>query len=67
MGKTVSRPTPSPGHREPIVDESIRRPDPHVQDLARALLRMDPADRQPLIRRLIALIMHVEDESTDRT
>jgi hypothetical protein len=41
------------------VDESIRRRDPRVQDVAVALLRMDPADRQPLIRPLIALITRV--------
>ena len=44
MGMAVSRPPPSPRHRGPTVDESIRRRDPRVQDVAVALLRMDPAD-----------------------
>jgi hypothetical protein len=34
-----------------------------VQDVAVALLRIDPADRQPLIRTLIALILHVAAET----
>ena len=41
------------------MNESIRRRDPRVQDLAVALLRMHPADRQPFIRPLIALILRV--------
>src|SRR5262249_31100856 len=51
-GLAVSRPPPSPRHRGPTVDESIRRRDPRVQDVAVALLRMDPADRPPFIRPL---------------
>ena len=39
------------------MDESIRRRDPRVQEVAAALLRMDPGNRKPLIRPLIALIM----------
>ena len=49
------------------MDESIRRRDIRVQELALALLRMDPADRQPLIRRLIDLIVRVADEASDPT
>ena len=49
------------------MDESIRRSDPRVQDLAVALLRMDPADRQPLIRPLIALILRVAAEGSGPT
>ena len=46
------------------MDESIRRRDPRVQDVAIALLRMDPAVRQPLIRPLIALILRVAAEGS---
>jgi hypothetical protein len=49
------------------VNESIRRRDPRVQDVAVALLRMDPADRQPFIRPLIALIMGVAAEASGLT
>ena len=49
------------------MDESIRRRDPRVQDVAVALLRMDPADRQPFIRPLIALIMRVAAEDSGPT
>ena len=41
------------------MDESIRRPELRVQVVAAALLRMDPADRRPFIRPLIALIERV--------
>jgi hypothetical protein len=41
------------------VDESIRRRDPRVQDVAVALLGMDPVERRPLIRPLLALIRRV--------
>jgi hypothetical protein len=34
-----------------------------VQDVAVALLRIDPADRQPLIRPLIALILRLAADS----
>jgi hypothetical protein len=64
MGLAVRRPPPSPRHRGPTVDESIRRRDPRVQDVAVALLRMDPDDRQPFIRSLIALIMRVAAEGS---
>jgi hypothetical protein len=56
MGLAVSGRPPSPRHRGPAVDESIRRRDPRVQDVAVALLLMDLADRRPLIRPLLALI-----------
>jgi hypothetical protein len=49
------------------VDESIRRRDPRVQDVAVALLRMDPADRQPFIRPLIALITRGAAEGSGPT
>jgi len=49
------------------VDESIRRRDPRVQDVALALLRMDPADRQPFIRPFIALIMRAAADSSGPT
>ena len=71
MGMVVSRPPPSPRHRGPTVDESIRRRDPRVQDEARALLRMDPADRQPLTtdarsgRRLVRVITRAQTDSRE--
>jgi hypothetical protein len=49
------------------VDESIRKHNPQVQDVAVALLRMDPADRQPLIRPLTALILRVAAEGSGPT
>ena len=49
------------------MDESIRRRDPRVHDVAVALLRMDPADRQPFIRALIALIMRVAADGNGPT
>src|SRR5262245_26138202 len=67
LGMAVSRPPLSPRHRGPTVDESIRRRDPRVQDVAVALLPMDPADRQPFIRPFIALIMRVAAEGSDPT
>ena len=41
------------------MDERIRRPDPRVQDVTAALLRMDLSDWQAFMRPLIALIMRV--------
>ena len=38
-----------------------------VQDLAVALLRMDPADRQPFVRPLIALILRVAAQGSGPT
>ena len=67
MGLAVSRPPPSPHHRGPTVDESIRRRDPRVQDVAVALLRLDPADRQPLIRPLLSLILRVAADGSGPT
>ena len=67
MGMAVSRPPPSPRHRGPTVDESIRRRDPRVPDVAVALLRMDPADRQPFLRPLIALILRVAADGSGPT
>jgi hypothetical protein len=58
---------PTSCHRGPTVDEPIRRPDRRVQDVAAALLRMDPADRRPFIRPLIALIMRVAAEGSGPT
>lgn len=49
------------------MDESIRRRDPRVPDVAIALLRMDPADLQPFIRPLIALITRVAAEGSGPT
>ena len=49
------------------MDESIRRRDPRVQEVAAALLRMDPSDRQTFIRPLIALIMRVAAEGRGPT
>ena len=49
------------------MDESIRRRDSRVQDVAVALLRMDSADRQPFIRPFIALIMRVAAEGSGPT
>jgi hypothetical protein len=41
------------------VRKAIRRRHPRVQDVAAALLRMDPAARQPFIRPFIDLVMRV--------
>ena len=41
------------------MDETIRERDPRLQDVAVALLRMDPANRQLFIYPLIVLIMRV--------
>ena len=41
------------------MDERIRRPDPRVQDVTAALLRMDLSDWQAFMRPLIALIIRV--------
>jgi hypothetical protein len=49
------------------VDESIRTRDPRVQEVAVALLRLDPADRQPFIRPLLALILRVAAEGSGPT
>ena len=49
------------------MDESIRRRDPRVQDVALALLRMHPADRQPFLRPLLALILRVAAEGSGPT
>jgi hypothetical protein len=59
--------SPSPRHRGPTVDESIRRRDPRVKDLAVALLRKHPADRQPLILPLLALILRVAADGSGPT
>ena len=59
MGEVAYRLRPASCHRGPTVDESIRRPQLRVQAVAAALLLMDPADRRPFIRPLIALIEHV--------
>ena len=67
MGMAVPRRPPSPRHRGPTVDESIRRRDPRVQDVAVALLRMHPADRQPFIRPLITLILRVAADGSGPT
>ena len=53
---------PTGCHRGPTVDESIRRPVLRVQAVAAALLPMDPADRRPFIRPLIALIERVASD-----
>ena len=49
------------------MDERIRRPDPRVQDVTAALLRMDPSDRQAFMRPLIALIMRVAADGSGPT
>ena len=67
MGMAVSRPPPAPRHRGPTVDESIRRRDPRVQDVAAALLRMHPADRQPFISPLLALLVRAAAEGSGPT
>jgi hypothetical protein len=66
MGMAVSRPSP-PFHRGPTVDELIRRRNPRVQEVALALLRMDPADRQPFLRPLLALILCVAADGSGST
>ena len=67
LGIEARRLQPSSCHRGPTVDERIRRPDPRVQDVAAALLRMDPSDRQSFVRPLIALIMRVAAEGSGPT
>ena len=67
MGIEARRLQPTGCHRGPTVDERIRRRDPRVQDVAGALLRMDPADRQPFIRPLIALILRVAADGSGPT
>ena len=59
MGTAAYRLRPVGRHRGPTVDESIRRAKHRVQAVAAALLPMDPADRRPFIRPLIALIERV--------
>ena len=49
------------------MDETIRERDPGLQDVAVALLRMDPADRQAFIRPLIALILRVAADGSGPT
>jgi hypothetical protein len=58
---------PKSCHRGPPVDESIRNPELRLQEVAGALLRMDPADRQPFIRPLLALILRVAAEGSSPT
>jgi hypothetical protein len=41
------------------VDETLRRPEPQVRDVAAALLHLDPPDRRAFIGPLIALIERV--------
>jgi hypothetical protein len=67
MGIEVRRLQPSGCHRGPTVDQRIRRPDPRVPDVAAALLRMDPSDRQSFIRPLIALILSVAADGSGPT
>ena len=62
MGTAAYRLRPTSCHRGPTVDESIRRPELRVQAVAAALLPMDPADRRPFIRPLIALIERVASD-----
>src|SRR5262249_31942031 len=57
LGIEARRLQPTGCLRGPTVDEIIRRPDPRLQEVAAALLRMDPSDRQAFIHPLIALIM----------
>ena len=49
------------------MDETIRERDPRLQDVAVALLRMDPANRQLFLYPLIALIMRVAAEGSGPT
>jgi hypothetical protein len=67
MGIEARRLQPTGCHRGPTVDERIRRPDPRLQDVTAALLRMDPSDRQAFIRPLIALIMRVAADGSGLT
>ena len=67
MGIEARRLQPTGCHRGPTVDERIRRPDPRVQEVAAALLRMDPSDRQAFIRPLIASIMRVAADGSGPT
>jgi hypothetical protein len=53
--------------RGPTVDESNCRRDPRLRDVCAALLRMDPSDRQAILRPLIALIMRVAADGSGPT
>jgi hypothetical protein len=67
MGIEARRLQPTGCHRGPTVIEGIRRPDPRVQDVAAALRRMDPSDRQAFVRPLIALILRVAADGSGPT
>jgi hypothetical protein len=67
LGIEALRLQPTSCHRGPTVDERVRRPDPRVQDVAAVLLRMDPSERQALIRPLLALIMRVAADGSGPT
>ena len=67
LGIEARRLQPTGCLRGPSVDERIRRPDPRVQDVTAALLRMDPSDRQAFIRPLLALILRVAAEGSGPT
>jgi hypothetical protein len=67
MGIEARRLQPTGCHRGPTVYERIRRPDPRVQDVTAALLRMDPRDRQAFIPSLIALIMRAAADGSGPT
>jgi hypothetical protein len=67
MGIEARRLQPTGCHRGPTVDERVRKPDPRVQDVSAALLRMDPGDRRAFIRPLLALIMRVAADGSGPT
>jgi hypothetical protein len=67
MGIEARRLRPTGCHRGPTVDESIRSPDPRVQDVAAALLRMGPSDRQAFVRPLVALILRAAADGSGPT
>jgi hypothetical protein len=67
LGIEARRLQPTGCLRGPTVDERIRRPDPRVQEVAAALLRMDPSDRHAFIHPLIALILRVAADGSGPT
>ena len=58
-GEDVDRPPLLRIHQRPNLNETPRRPEPQVCDLAAALLRLPPNDRRAFIPSLIAMLERV--------
>ena len=66
-GEDVDRPPLLRIHRGADLDETPHRPEPHVCDVAAALLRLAPDDRRAFIPSLIAMLERVAaDEERHR-